>query len=123
MKKLPFKPTALRRAAPATQTEAPVEGKGKEVEGSRTAEDDGLGLFKRSSEMKSLLEADRERALRKIQKRAAEEEEQQRKDDLAAVERRRGSPDELSKASRDDQDDDPFLRYVLPTPSQPSPTN
>lgn len=110
MKKLPFKPTALRRAAPATQTETPTEDKGKDIEGLQTKEDDGLGLFKRSSEMKSLLAADRDREFRKIQKR---EEEQKRKHKEEEAERRKSSPDEPAKTVRDDKDDDPFLRYVL----------
>lgn len=109
MKKLPFKPTALRRA-PATQTETPTDNKGKEIEGSQTNEDDGLGLFKRSSEMKSLLAADRERELRKIQKR---DEEQKRKHKEEEAERRRISPEEPAKAAQNDEDDDPFLRYAL----------
>ncbi|KAH7023079.1 ubiquitin-2 like Rad60 SUMO-like-domain-containing protein [Ilyonectria destructans] len=59
-KKLPFKPTALRRSAPKP---APVaDGKG--------SDDDGLSLFRRSKEMAPIVAADRERRM----KRAAQKQ-------------------------------------------------
>ncbi|KAH7196972.1 ubiquitin-2 like Rad60 SUMO-like-domain-containing protein [Fusarium flagelliforme] len=67
MKKLPFKPTALRKAAP----------KPSEPEEAKESDDDGLALFRRRKEMAPIMAADLERRLKK--RRAAEEEEERRR--------------------------------------------
>jgi hypothetical protein len=67
MKKLPFKPTALRKAAP----------KPSQPEESKESDDDGLALFRRRKEMAPIMAADLERRLKK--RRAAEEEEERRR--------------------------------------------
>lgn len=69
-KKLPFKPTALRSAAPAA-TQA----------SSKDAEDDGdgLDLFRRSKEMAPMVAAEQLRRWKRKQKRMAEEEEERRR--------------------------------------------
>lgn len=62
-KKLPFKPTALRKSA-SQKLEAPSdEGKPK---------DDGLDLFRRRKEMEPIMAADRERRKKKKQKQDEE---------------------------------------------------
>lgn len=58
-KKLPFKPTALRRSA--SKFVAPANH-------GKAQDDDGLDLFRRSKEMQPIMEADRERRLKKKQK-------------------------------------------------------
>lgn len=59
-KKLPFKPTALRRSAPKPTPVADDNG----------SDDDGLSLFRRSKEMAPIVAADRERRM----KRAAQKQ-------------------------------------------------
>lgn len=69
-KKLPFKPTALRKPA-SQKPEAPSdEGKSK---------DDGLDLFRRAKEMEPIMAADRERRLKKKQKQKQNQDEERRK--------------------------------------------
>lgn len=58
-KKLPFKPTALRRSA--SKFVAPANH-------GKAQDDDGLDLFRRSKEMQPIMEADRERRLKKKQR-------------------------------------------------------
>lgn len=70
-KKLPFKPTALRKAAPELKPTDSVKN-GKRKEGSDDEDDDGLGLFRQSREMESIVAAERARKLRKKQKQAEE---------------------------------------------------
>ncbi|KAF5667543.1 ubiquitin [Fusarium circinatum] len=53
MKKLPFKPTALRRAA--------TKPKPTQSEDSKDSDDDGLSLFRRSKEMAPIMAADQQR--------------------------------------------------------------
>ncbi|PNY24649.1 Uncharacterized protein TCAP_05413 [Tolypocladium capitatum] len=75
MKKLPFKPTALRRTSlpkPASSDQ------------DTTGDGDGLALFRRSREMAPIVAADRERRLRKKQK----QEEERRRRASAAVGKR-----------------------------------
>lgn len=60
-KKLPFKPTALRRAP------KPVP-----KEDNKESDDDGLDLFRRSKEMAPIMAADRERRMRRKQKHEEE---------------------------------------------------
>ena len=62
-KKLPFKPTALRRAAP----------KPSPKDDEKDSEDDGLALFRRSKEMAPIVAADRDRRVRRKQRQAEEE--------------------------------------------------
>ncbi|KAK2589962.1 hypothetical protein QQS21_012353 [Conoideocrella luteorostrata] len=62
-KKLPFKPTALRRSA-AKPDPSPADKDETQVD------DDDLRLFRRSKEMQPIMEADRERHLRKKQRLA-----------------------------------------------------
>ncbi|EHK41116.1 hypothetical protein TRIATDRAFT_130450 [Trichoderma atroviride IMI 206040] len=70
-KKLPFKPTALRKAVPQSKPDDSVKN-GKRKEGSDDEDDDGLGLFRQSREMESIVAAERARKLRKKQKQAEE---------------------------------------------------
>lgn len=74
-KRLPFKPTALRKAA----LPANVSTHGKP----ETDDVDGLELFRRAKEMQPLVEADRERKMRRRQK----QEEERRKAAETAVKR------------------------------------
>ncbi|UKZ88210.1 uncharacterized protein TrAFT101_003971 [Trichoderma asperellum] len=70
-KKLPFKPTALRKAAPVSKPDVSVKD-GKRREGSDDDDDDGLDLFRQSREMESIVAAERQRKLRRKQKQAEE---------------------------------------------------
>lgn len=60
-KRLPFKPTALRKAS------LPKSSPGEDAD----AEEDDLALFRRSKEMAPIVARDRERRLRRKQKRDA----------------------------------------------------
>lgn len=64
-KKLPFKPTALRRLAVPKPTPTQPDQKEEEV---KESDDDGLSLFRRSKEMAPIVAADRERRLKRHQK-------------------------------------------------------
>lgn len=64
-KKLPFKPTALRRFAAPKPTPTQPDEKEEEV---KESDDDGLSLFRRSKEMAPIVAADRERRLKRHQK-------------------------------------------------------
>ncbi|RMJ10703.1 hypothetical protein CDV36_009668 [Fusarium kuroshium] len=66
-KKLPFKPTALRRLAAPKPTPTPTQHDEKE-EDVKDSDDDGLALFRRSKEMAPIVAADRERRLKRHQK-------------------------------------------------------
>ncbi|KAH6898488.1 ubiquitin-2 like Rad60 SUMO-like-domain-containing protein [Thelonectria olida] len=68
-KKLPFKPTALRRHPVAKS--APVH------DGEGSDNDDGLDLFRRSKEMAPIVAADRERRLKRKQKQRELEEQRE----------------------------------------------
>ncbi|POR33229.1 Uncharacterized protein TPAR_06589 [Tolypocladium paradoxum] len=85
MKKLPFKPTALRRTSLPKPASGNDDAKG---------DDDGLALFRRSKEMAPIVAADRERRLKKKQK---QEEE-----------RRRRSSAAMGKRPLEDADDAPL---------------
>ncbi|PHH86287.1 hypothetical protein CDD83_10468 [Cordyceps sp. RAO-2017] len=61
MKKLPFKPTALRRAS----LPKPAEADGDATERAGGDDDDDLAIFRRSKEMEPIMAADRERRLKK----------------------------------------------------------
>ncbi|KAM4055101.1 ubiquitin-2 like rad60 SUMO-like domain-containing protein [Hirsutella rhossiliensis] len=84
MKKLPFKPTALRKPSLPRLASSEDDSKGGD-------NDDGLALFRRSKEMEPIMAADRERRMRKKQK---QDDERRRQSAL------------LAKRSRDDDDDD-----------------
>ncbi|KFG87581.1 hypothetical protein MANI_001526 [Metarhizium anisopliae] len=64
-KKLPFKPTALRKSA-SQRLATPSDD--------TNADDDGLDLFRRSKEMEPIVAADRERRMKKKRKQKQEEE-------------------------------------------------
>lgn len=64
-KKLPFKPTALRKSA-SQRLATPSDD--------TNADDDGLDLFRRSKEMEPIVAADRERRMKKKRKQQQEEE-------------------------------------------------
>ncbi|RDA91774.1 hypothetical protein CP533_4769 [Ophiocordyceps camponoti-saundersi (nom. inval.)] len=100
MKKLPFKPTALRKQFLSNLNAASGEAK---------REDDGLDLFRRSKEMERVAEADRERRLRKK---------------LQQEKRRRQSDDDLGKRPRDDgqevEGDGPFSEHGPASPRRAS---
>ncbi|TWU77076.1 hypothetical protein ED733_008058 [Metarhizium rileyi] len=67
-KKLPFKPTALRKPVSQRLT-TPSDD---------TNPDDGLDLFRRSKEMEPIVAADRERKMKKRQRQRQQEEERQK---------------------------------------------
>ncbi|SPJ79185.1 uncharacterized protein FTOL_07576 [Fusarium torulosum] len=93
MKKLPFKPTALRRPAPPTQPEE-----------SKDSDDDGLALFRRAKEMAPIMAADRERRLKK--RRAAELEAEQRQLEASQVKRSQDNSEDMKDADPIKQDSD-----------------
>lgn len=70
MKKLPFKPTALRKRAQAPAPTPSDEPRREEVV---EKDDDGLSMFRRGKEMASILAADRERAMRRKEKQKTAE--------------------------------------------------
>ncbi|KAH7256881.1 ubiquitin-2 like Rad60 SUMO-like-domain-containing protein [Fusarium tricinctum] len=107
MKKLPFKPTALRRPAPATQPEE-----------SKDSDDDGLALFRRAKEMAPIMAADRERRLRK--RRAAELEAEQRQLEASQVKRSQDSSEGMKDAEPIKQDSDVDVSGDRSSPVLPS---
>ncbi|KAG5663991.1 hypothetical protein KAF25_006576 [Fusarium avenaceum] len=108
MKKLPFKPTALRRPAPATQPEE-----------SKDSDDDGLALFRRAKEMAPIMAADRERRLKK--RRAAELEAEQRLLEASQVKRSQDSPEDMKDAEPIKQDSDVDVLGDHSSPVLPGP--
>ncbi|KAI5466156.1 ubiquitin-2 like Rad60 SUMO-like-domain-containing protein [Mariannaea sp. PMI_226] len=88
-KKLPFKPTALRRAAAAAAK-------------THDSDDDGLSLFRRSKEMAPIVAADRERRLKRKQKQRELEEQRQTERRMSETER---------PTSKDEQSDGPNPRH------------
>ncbi|EJP70709.1 uncharacterized protein BBA_00339 [Beauveria bassiana ARSEF 2860] len=86
-KKLPFKPTALRKARPALTPSTSTEldglqnttGAGDDSGGARGDEQDSLALFRRAKEMAPIVEADRERRLRRLQQKQRAQEEERRR--------------------------------------------
>lgn len=93
-KKLPFKPTALRRAAAPSGTASDAQKKPQEAQDN----DDALELFRRTKEMAPIMAADRERRLLRKQKHLQEEEEKRR-----AQEQRRQPPAGEKRALDEDQ--------------------
>ena len=86
-KKLPFKPTALRRAAAPKPSQ---KDEGKE------SDDDNLALFRRAKEMAPTLAADVERRRRRRQQK----EEEERRRAAAAEKRPRDDTDEPEQTTR-----------------------
>ncbi|KAM3435731.1 hypothetical protein MY4824_004747 [Beauveria thailandica] len=86
-KKLPFKPTALRKARPTLTPSTSTEldslqnpaGAGDDSGGGRGDEQDSLALFRRAKEMAPIVEADRERRLRRLQQKQREQEKERRR--------------------------------------------
>ncbi|PMB65900.1 hypothetical protein BM221_008098 [Beauveria bassiana] len=86
-KKLPFKPTALRKARPTLTPSTSTEldglqnptGAGDDSGGGRGDEQDSLALFRRAKEMAPIVEADRERRLRRLQQKQTEQEKERRR--------------------------------------------
>ncbi|KAM3453295.1 hypothetical protein MY3296_003886 [Beauveria thailandica] len=86
-KKLPFKPTALRKARPTLTPSTSTEldslqnpaGAGDDSGGGRDDEQDSLALFRRAKEMAPIVEADRERRLRRLQQKQREQEKERRR--------------------------------------------
>lgn len=85
MKKLPFKPTALRKlnATPTTPA-APSPGQNTTTKKSASdtpakEDDDGLDLFRRAKEMAPIVAADREERIRRKQRKAEKEKEAERR--------------------------------------------
>ncbi|UZP32739.1 hypothetical protein NXS19_000555 [Fusarium pseudograminearum] len=111
MKRLPFKPTALRKAAP----------KPSQPEEANNSDDDGLSLFSRRKEMEPIVQADRDRRTKK--RRAADLEEERRQLETTKEKQAR---DELEDAkdsgvfSQDDsnnvQEDPPSVQPSSDTP-------
>jgi hypothetical protein len=100
MKKLPFKPTALRKGAytkPATPDSTSKGGNNDDGD-----DDDGLALFRRAKEMAPALAAERERKMRR--KKQKEEERQ-----------RRASTEKKRRLSGDHDDDGQNLLEGLPS--------
>ncbi|KAG6222736.1 hypothetical protein E4U34_001253 [Claviceps purpurea] len=131
-KKLPFKPTALRKC---TKLSAPIASDAS-IDCEKAQNEDGLDIFRRSKEMQPIMEADRERRLLKrrqkeeeerkkaakeaeVRRKAAEEVEQRRK---AAMEReeRRIAAEKAGKRPWEDSENegDDGLARVSPPPTQ-----
>ncbi|KFH40631.1 hypothetical protein ACRE_086740 [Hapsidospora chrysogenum ATCC 11550] len=87
VKKLPFKPTALRKGA-YTKTKPATPDSTSKGGNDDDGDDDGLALFRRSKEMAPALAAERERRMRR--KKQKEEERQRR---VSTEKRRRLSGD------------------------------
>ncbi|KAF5019835.1 hypothetical protein F66182_8148 [Fusarium sp. NRRL 66182] len=94
MKKLPFKPTALRRAAP----------KPSQPQDTNESDDDGLALFQRSKEMAPIMAADLERRLKKHrQHREAGLEAERRKHEAVGEKRPREDSEDVNHSDSDDR--------------------
>lgn len=91
MKKLPFKPTALRKPPLAQASSSPDDGGGSSKK--NNDDDDALALFRRSREMAPIVARDQERRRQKMRKQKEAEE-------------RRSRPLSQEKRQRDDEDDD-----------------
>lgn len=96
MKKLPFKPTALRKPSLPRLVSSEDASKGGH-------NDDGLALFRRSKEMEPIVAADRERRMRKKRR---QDEERRRQSDLLD---KRGREDFESLDGLSPRDDQPDL--------------
>ncbi|EXA52723.1 hypothetical protein FOVG_00883 [Fusarium oxysporum f. sp. pisi HDV247] len=92
MKKLPFKPTALRKAAP--------KPKPTESEDSKDSDDDGLSLFRRSKEMAPIMAADQQRRWRR-HREAEQEAERKRLEAIGEKRPREDFPDSDGLTNKD----------------------
>jgi hypothetical protein len=92
MKKLPFKPTALRKPAP----------KPSQPEEAKDSDDDGLALFRRRKEMAPIMAADLDRRLKK--RRAVELEEERRQIETTEEKRARDESEGIQDSSVLSQD-------------------
>ncbi|KAF4958180.1 hypothetical protein FSARC_11064 [Fusarium sarcochroum] len=108
MKKLPFKPTALRRAAP----------KPTQPEESKESDDDGLALFRRAKEMAPIMAADRERRLKRH--RAAELETERRRHETGGDKRSREDSEDMNHGTLGDQYSDVKSAELQSSPIRPS---
>ncbi|KAF9774518.1 hypothetical protein IL306_007472 [Fusarium sp. DS 682] len=90
MKKLPFKPTALRRAAT----------KPAQSEDSKESDDDGLSLFRRAKEMAPIMAADQERRWKR-NREAEQEAERKRLETIGKKRPREDSQDSDELTSKD----------------------
>ena len=111
MRKLPFKPTALRKrsAPPPTQSDEVQDGEG--------GGGDGLSMFRRAKEMAPILAADREREIKRKQRHKEQKETGQR---------RRSSDDKtlhgyVTQAEKS-EDSDILIEEETGRPPQPSTT-
>ncbi|KAL4730426.1 hypothetical protein ACLX1H_002460 [Fusarium chlamydosporum] len=107
MKKLPFKPTALRKAAP----------KPSQPEETKESDDDGLALFRRRKEMAPIMAADLERRLKK--RRAVEEEEERRRLETTGEKHARDESEDIKDHVVPRQDDSNNAQEDSPS-AQPS---
>ncbi|RGP61189.1 ubiquitin supergroup [Fusarium sporotrichioides] len=107
MKKLPFKPTALRKAAP----------KPSQPEDANDSNDDGLALFRRRKEMEPIMQADLDRRSKK--RHAADLEEERRQLEATEEKRARDEPKDVQDSGGFSQDDSNNIQEDLPS-VQPS---
>ncbi|KAI1023062.1 hypothetical protein LB503_000783 [Fusarium chuoi] len=92
MKKLPFKPTALRRTAP--------KPKATQSEDSKDSDDDGLSLFRRSKEMAPIMAAEQQRRWKR-HREAEQEAERKRLEAIGEKRPREDSPDSDGLTNKD----------------------
>ncbi|GJN68462.1 hypothetical protein PLICBS_002505 [Purpureocillium lilacinum] len=76
LKKLPFKPTALRKTSLPKHASSDDDKNAPDDNNNSNNDDDGLALFRRAKEMEPIVAAERERRLKKKQQR--EEEKRKR---------------------------------------------
>ncbi|KAG5966719.1 hypothetical protein E4U56_001184 [Claviceps arundinis] len=132
-KKLPFKPTALRKCT--TKFSASVAPDAS-IDCEKVQNEDGLDIFRRSKEMQPIMEADRERRLLRrklkeeeerkkaakeaeVRRKAAEEVEQRRKAAMEREKRRKAAEKSGKRPWEDSENDgDGGLARVSPPSSQ-----
>ncbi|KAL3605590.1 hypothetical protein FPOAC2_00537 [Fusarium poae] len=103
MKKLPFKPTALRKVAP----------KPTQPEETNNSDDDGLALFSRRKEMVPVMQADLDRRSKK--RRAADLEEERRQLEDTEEKPARDEPKDVQDSGIFSQDDHSNVQEDLPS--------
>ena len=109
-KKLPFKPTALRKSA-TPKASSPDDDSKK----NKKDEDDALALFRRSKEMAPIVARDRERRLQRLKKQKEAEErrrpsalEKRRLDDEAGNDDTKLIESQLRECSQQDEEASSF---------------
>ncbi|KAJ6446080.1 ubiquitin supergroup [Purpureocillium lavendulum] len=124
LKKLPFKPTALRKTslpklASSDDDDGGGGGGGDSKADAKDSNDDGLALFRRSKEMEPIMEAERARRLKKKQQR---EEEKRKRASVKLGKRPLVDEDEDGgdAAPRDDDDNEPLPYHGSPVKEPPS---